>query len=389
MMERAVLSVCLVLAVLCGGRVCGQTADAVGAASSSVVWEGVRIDRDIAYGPRGDAPGEGNGRAHRSGQFFDFLVDAGTPPRTDAPVYVNLHGGAWCQPFDKDGESLAFFKLLVARGFVVVNANYQLQNDVTASGTMPPRRPHATFHDMLRDLDDLGTFLVRDFLPRHGVKARSCALGGWSAGAHLALLYAYDQDHPGARSQQVATLPLQQPVLLPEQQTTTLSGRFPLRHDLRVGFAVDVVGPVDLADDDFIAPLLGRRAPFGTWWDAAATDRLLTLLGWLVDDDLRGRRARGDEDGMRAVLARFSPTRLVTPRTVPTILAYCRRFPFAGTDGCVPTSAYYGLRERLETAGVPVAGDIRTFRSHGRLGEGYTVWLADQIAAFARRGYLK
>ncbi len=381
MMERAALSVCLVLAVLCGGRVCGQTVDAVKETSPSVVWEGVRIVRDIAYGPRGDAPGEGEGRAHRSGQFFDFLVDAGAPPRADAPVYVNLHGGAWCQPFDKDGESLAFFKLLVARGFVVVNANYQLQNDVTASGDLPPRRPHATFHEMLRDLDDLGTFLVRDFLPRRGVRARSCALGGWSAGAYLALLYAYDQDHPGVlgvpRSQQVATLPL--------QRTTP----FPLRHDLRVGFAVDVVGPVDLADDDFIAPLLGRRAPFGTWWDAAAADRLVTLLGWLVDDDLRGRRARGDVDGMRAVLARFSPTRLVTPRTVPTILAYCRLFPFAGTDGCVPTSAYYGLRERLEAAGVPVSGDIRAFRSHGRLGEGYTVWLADQIAAFARRGYLK
>lgn len=354
MMERAaLLTTCLALAVLCGGRACGQAAS-----SPSVVWEGVRMDRDIAYGPRGDAPGEGNGRAHRSGQFFDFLSDAASPPRADAPVYVNLHGGAWCQPFDKDGESLAFFKLLVAHGFVVVNANYQLQNDVTAPGALPPRRPRATFRDMLRDLDDLGTFLVRDFLPRRGLTARACALGGWSAGAHLALLYAYDEG-------------------------------LPLRHDLRVGFAVGVAGPVDLADDDFVAPLLGRRAPLGTWLDAAAADRLVTLLGWLADDDLRGRRARGDEDGLRAVLARFSPSRLVTPRTVPTILAYSRRFPFAGTDGCVPTSAYDGLRERLEAAGVPVVGDIRAFRSHGRLGAAYTRWLADQIAAFARRGYLK
>ena len=347
-MRRAVLFAALAFAACAGAR--GQ--------AKAPAQEGLCVVRDVAYGPRGDAPGEGGARAHRSGQFFDVLSDARAA--VDAPVYVHLHGGAWCQPFDKDGESLAFFRRLVARGFVVVNANYQLQNDVTAPGAPPPRRARATFRDMLRDVDDLGAFLARDFLPRRGLAPRACALGGVSAGGHLALLYAYDQGNPSARGAR-------------------------LRHALRVDVAVAVAAPADLAGEAFVAPLFGRRAPFGTRLDAAGAARLLTLLGWLADEDLPGMRARGDEAGVRAALARFSPARLVTPRAVPTVLAYARRFPFAQSDGCVPTRDYDDLRARLERAGVPVAGALRTFRAHGALRAADMEALADQVAAFARR----
>ncbi|MGN0847663.1 MAG: hypothetical protein ACI4RA_09805 [Kiritimatiellia bacterium] len=343
-----------------------------------VVWRDVGIYHDLAYGPRDDAPGEGadygpgvrwhsNGcvfHAHRTGQRFDVFVAAKTGFRPDAPVYVNLHGGAWCQPFDKDGESFAFFKLLVDRGFIVVNANYQLQNDVTDGTRRLTRRPNAAFRDMLRDIDDLGSFLKNDFLPRVGVTAQAYALGGTSAGAHLATLYAYDQDNPA-------------------------SPRLGLRHDFRVGFVVDIVGPVDLAGEDFTEMLLERKLPFGSTFNAWAVDRLVTLLGWLVEDDLRACIEAGDGAGVRRALAAYSPIRLVTPRSVPTILAYCQVYPFAKTDGCVPTSSYHDLCARLKEAGVPYAGDIRTFRPHGQLGTSFTIWLADRIVEFERRGYLK
>ncbi|MGN0852135.1 MAG: hypothetical protein ACI4Q3_02025 [Kiritimatiellia bacterium] len=378
-MKGAVLG-CLVLA---SALAAPSAADASAARAPDrrpdAVWQGVRVYRDLAYGPRGDAPGEGEGytspftgktpdgrpfHTHRTGQFFDLLVGEKDGFRPDAPVYVNLHGGAWCQPFDKDGESLAFFKLLVDRGFIVVNADYQLQNDVTDAARAPERRANAAFRDMLRDIDDLGTFLKTDVLPGLGVNARAYVLGGASAGAHLATLYAYDQDNPAALN-------------------------LGLRHDFRVGFVVDVVGPVDLAGTDFVAPLFGQPPPLGTFFDARTVDRLLTLLGWLVEDDLRARVEAGDVAGVRAALGRYAPINLVTPQSVPTILAYCQLFPFAKTDGCVPTSTYYNFRGKLRKAGVPHAGDIRTFHAHGQLRAGFTVWLADRIAEFARRGYLK
>lgn len=343
------------------------------------VWQGIRIYRDIAYGPRGDAPGEGEGykspitgkhpdgrsfHTHRTGQFFDLLVGEKAGFRPDAPVYVNLHGGAWCQPSDKDGESFEYFKMLVDRGFIVVNADYQLQNDVTDGNRKLERRPNAAFSDMLRDIDDLGTFLKNDFLPKVGVKAQKFAIGGGSAGAHLVTLYAYDQDNPAVLN-------------------------LGLRHDFRVGFVVDCVGPVDLASKEFAAPFLEHKLPLGTIFNEWAVDRLVTLLGWLVEDDLRARIEKGDLDGVRKALAKYSPIYLVTPKTVPTILAYCQIFPFAKTDGCVPTSSYYDLCSRLKAAGVPYAGDIRTFRPHGWLRTGFTIWMADRVAEFEKKGYLK
>jgi len=341
------------------------------------VWNGLHVCRDIAYGPRGDAKGEGVGykspathklpdghicHSHRTGQFFDMVFpEKGI--RSDMPVYVNLHGGAWCQPYDKDGESYELFKMLVDRGFMVINANYQLQNDITDGNRPVVRRPNATFLDMTRDIDTLMTFLKTDFLPRVGVRAEKVALGGGSAGAHLTALYAYDQDNPSVLKAN-------------------------LRHELRVGFLVDVVGPCDLAGHDFTDPFLEKNLPFGSMFNEWSADRLLTVLGWLVDDDLRARIKRNDIEGARAVLRRFSPVEQVCAKSVPTILAYCQLFPFASSDGCVPVSTYYDLRARLEKNGVPCEGDIRTFRPHGWLRSNFLEWMADRMADFVKKGYL-
>ena len=348
---------CLLVSVLLSADA-AERPPAVGGKSPDV-WEGVLYYRDFAYGPRKDAPGEGEGYAgplaghdacgriynsHRSGQSFDLMVDA-RGVRSDAPVYLNIHGGAWSCACDKDGENLRFLRRLALKGFAVVSMNYQLQTDVLTGGAETKRREKATFADMLADVDAMVSHLKREFLPGLGVRADRFAIGGSSAGAHLALLYAYDQDNP-------------KPLGLG------------LRHDLRVGFAVDIVGPTDLAD-------------VGT-----ADRRLVTLMGWLVDDDLAARQARGDVDGCRARLARHSPAHLVTQGSVPTILAYCRLKPDAETDGCVPVSAYHTMTNRLRTAGVPYAGDLRSGLRHGWLGAPYEEWLADRIGDYAAR-YLR
>ena len=342
---------------------------------SAETWEGIHIYRDFAYGPRPDAPGEGEGyessitghdpggriyHSHRSGQFFDFIFDATREIRPDAPVYVNVHGGGWCSPADKDGESMWFLRRLAKRGFLVVNMNYQMQPNIFDERVKMERRENATFLDMIRDIDTLATYLKRDFLPRVGVEPKKFAIGGGSAGAYLSLLYAYDQDNPAVLEAK-------------------------LRHEYRVGFAVDVVGPVDLTSPGMLAMAVGGKVPKGGMLSKSLIDRFATLVCWLVDDDVKGRVARGDLEGAKSILRKFSPTWLATPSSVPTILAYCRLHPFSDTDGMVPVDCYEGLMRRLDELGVPHVGEIRSWRVHGWLRDGYEDWLADQAQAFAQR----
>lgn len=336
------------------------------------LWQGISIYRDLRYGPRDDAPGEGKGyqspitgktadgrvyHTHRSGQFCDLLV-AERGPAPDAPVYVNLHGGAWCQPSDKDGESMTYLKRYVDKGFVVINADYMLQADALDGSRPLACRTNATFVAMLRDIDTLASWLKSELLPQIGVAATKFAIGGGSAGGHLATLYGYDQANPSHL-------------------------RAGLRHDLRVGFVVDVVGPTDLASDDFSKPFLEKKYPPFSLFNDWSVERLQILLGWLTEDDLRARIKKGDLDGARAILARYSPNRMVVKGTPPTILAYCRTFPWSDSDGCVPTSSCFDLMAKLKAADVPHRGDVRSWRLHGWLRDGFEQWVVDQAADFA------
>jgi len=338
------------------------------------VWHGVAIYRDLRYGSRDDAPGEGKGyqspisgqtpdgrvyHTHRSGQYCDLLVSERGFAR-DAPVYVNLHGGAWCQPSDKDGESLSYLKRYVDKGFVVINANYMLQMDVLDVSRPLTCRTNATFIAMLHDIDALASWLKAELLPEIDVAAAKFAIGGGSAGGHLATLYGYDQANPDHL-------------------------RAGLRHDLQVGFVVDVVGPTDLASNDFCKPFLEKDYPLFSLFNDWSVERLQILLGWLTEDDLRARIKRGDLDGARAVLARYSPNRMVVNGTPPTILAYCRTFPWSDSDGCVPTSSYFDLMEKLKSAGVPHKGDVRSWRLHGWLRDGFEQWVVDCAKEFAAK----
>ena len=365
----------LAVALAVSGASAGVSADAIMGRKPNATWEGVHIYRNFSYGPRLDAPGEGEGykspmtgrhpegwpfHSHRSGQFFDLIIAQEREIDPKMPVFVNLHGGAWCQPFDKDGEDLHYLAQLARKGFLVVNMDYQLQSDILTWQTQVVKRENATWVDMLRDIDAMAAFLKKDFLPKLGILPTKFALGGGSAGAHLSLLYAFDQDN-------------------------ALILNAGLRHEYRVGFVVDIVGPADLSSDDFLGPFLTKKYPWGSIFNEWSGDRCATLLGWLANDDVRARIAKGDLIGAREVLRKSSPLYYVTPRSVPCILAYCQIYPFSSTDGCVPTSSYYDLKRALELAGVPHVGDIRTFRLHGWLRRGYLNWVVDHSVEFADR----
>ena len=333
----------------------------------------MHVYRDFAYGPRGDLKGEGDKypvwrdhrgapyHTHRSGQLFDvYLPDAPDKVRPDAPVLLYLHGGAWCMRWDKDAEGYQMIKLLCERGFVVCSMDYQLQNDVITDARATCR-PNATFADMLRDVDLMVSHL-KAFLPSLGIGATKIAIGGGSAGAHLSALYACDQANPGVLS-------------------------LGLRHDVPIGFVLDVVGPVNLMSDGM------RTAAFEATAEFAKTGkvpdgmeaRFVTLLGWLAGTNVY---ADAREKGQKAVLStlhKWSPIALVTPETPPFVLAYNKLHPFSGTDGMVETSNCTDMEGALRRVGVESASRFCWFRFHGQFNDRQLDWIAETCADYARR----
>ena len=155
------------------------------AADKPETWRGCKIYRDVRYGPRPDEKGK------RSGQFLDLIMPEGGV-KADSPVYVHIHGGSWCQQYNKDDENLYLLTSIARSGWLVVNANYNLADEREAA----TGKSGVTFDDMLSDIDAVLAFLRDRALPELGIEARGVALGGCSAGAQLALVAAARGGHP-------------------------------------------------------------------------------------------------------------------------------------------------------------------------------------------------
>lgn len=335
--------------------------------TESALGKTVRLFRDLAYSTRGDAPDEGAGYTgkgygrHRSGTFFDARFDealfASETARAEMPTFVYLHGGSWSQPFDKDVSSHELLRRVAASGYFTLSMDYQLQNDVFAHPDAAPRKS-ATFADMLADIDDMLTYL-RSELPKLGLPADRIVLGGESAGGHLAMCYAWDQDGDGIPG-------------------------LSLRHDLRVKCVVSIVGPGDLTTSRAFSAMLSPIA-----WFVPPLRRIRTLLGSLVGEDLR----RLSRKKATAAVRKWMPAQLVNPASCPAILAYActdaepRK---RSSDGIIPVADYMNLAARLEQAGVPHEARLFTRTGHGdisaRFGEGQSgAWLVETLAKFKVR----
>ena len=124
--------------------------------------------RDIRYAP-------GAGRRH--------LLDVYRPVAgcRDAPVLLQIHGGAWVIG-DKRQQALPLMMHLAARGWVCVAANYRLS-------------PKATFPDHLVDVKRALRWL-REHVAEFGGDPDFLAITGGSAGGHLSALAALTPGDP-------------------------------------------------------------------------------------------------------------------------------------------------------------------------------------------------
>jgi acetyl esterase/lipase len=104
---------------------------------------------------------------------LDIIYIPGDEPKR---LVLLIHGGSWVAG---DKQDVAFFsEPLIEAGYVYVSMNYRLM--------LTP----ATFNDMLNDIQTAILFLYLN-ASAYGIQRDAMAIGGVSAGAHLAMLYAY------------------------------------------------------------------------------------------------------------------------------------------------------------------------------------------------------
>lgn len=294
-------------------------------------YPGVRVRKDMPYGARRMLPTEGfasrnaflatnewgfvqNG--HCTGQDYDLYLPAG--PQTNLPVLVYIHGGGWCQPFDKTDHE-EFFELIANDGWAVFAPDYIMQPDLITDPSETPR-PGATMAAQLRDID-LMMKEVRRVSAACGFDVSHLVLAGESAGAHLASLYASD-----AVSPEVLGLSLEHPL------------------DIRRLF--NIVGFIDFTDTN-ACPCATRA--FGPRW----TPDL--YRSWL--------RAITGTEATEEDLSRYSPARHIVSGLPPHLISYSCRAD-AQDDGIVPVSMYVTLTNSLKRAGVPFAARLFPGTSH-------------------------
>lgn len=134
-------------------------------------WAGrrYRSARDVSYGQHGGA------------NTLDVWRRPDLPTTGRAPVFVQIHGGAWSSG-RKEDEARPLMTHLTARGWVCVAVNYRLG---------PHDRWPAQIVDVHRALA-----WVHAHIGDHGGDPGFVAVGGGSAGAHLAALAALTADDP-------------------------------------------------------------------------------------------------------------------------------------------------------------------------------------------------
>ena len=318
---------------------------------------GIRCWHDVAYGPRGDLPDEGEGYkgsyggwqsgmqwrscTHRSGQFLDVYAPS-RAVATNAVVALFLHGGSWSQCFDKDAVLFDLFRPLLEKGAVVGTANYILQTDITFNSSKRGRK-EATFAEMLRDIDAAADRLGA-FARTLGVTEPRLVVLGESAGGHLALLYAYDQDNPSKLG-------------------------LGLKHVPRVAQAVNIVGPTAFTEKEIANSMTWNFLFFKV--RNHMFSRLMRRLVGLPDN--------ASDDDLLPLMAKWSPVDLVCAKSVPTVLAYGKLNKWFSTDGLVPASQFTLLERRLKEVGVPCVSRAFVPANHAEVRGKGGRWIAEQV----------
>ncbi|MDR2740772.1 MAG: alpha/beta hydrolase [Treponema sp.] len=198
------------------------------------------------------------------------LVDISMPDDASEGVILFIHGGIWMYG---GKENCPVFLDTFRDRFIVASMSHRYIDE--------------TIH--INDLEDdvaAAVAYIREFAVQNDADPGKLIIMGHSSGAHLAMLYAYKQQHRAG------------------------GGTSPIP----VAFCVDMAGPADLGDIAFLYNFrkLGWEKFFYQLAEKAAGHRI-------ADGDITGE---GYSESGKEILAAISPLSFVTADSPPTIIVH-------------------------------------------------------------------
>jgi len=218
-------------------------------------------------------------------QKYDIYLPLDYKEMNECKVIFLLHGGAWLS-----GDKNAYFDfdslidyMVTNYDAVVVNMDYRLGGTSTSS---------ASVYDMI---DDITACIesAKNTLSSLSIAATEMAIGGHSAGGHLALLYSYEYLNE-------STIPIK--------------------------FVYSLSGPTDLTDEAYTSMLASWATEFGE-------ENVKKIVMNLTDTS-------SYEEGLSA-FSIVSPINYVTDESIPTLIFH------GNQDEIVPYSNSTSLRDVL------------------------------------------
>lgn len=219
---------------------------------------------DVAYG-------------ESENEKMDVYIPKRAVKRGESGAIIFIHGGSWSGGDKSEGD--AFCRAFASLGYVTATVNYTLYNG-----------ENDNTHTAEAMLDEIDAALVclKELSAERGISITAAATAGYSAGAHLALLYAYSRAD-------TATIP--------------------------IGFTASMVGPADFSEK--------------IWGDTGPS-----LASKLSGVEIT------DSDSRKLAISAASPVAYISERSVPTLLAY------GGRDELVAAANGESVKNKLDVAGV-------------------------------------
>ena len=215
------------------------------------------------------------------GLQYDVFIPKNAKKGADVPLMLFIHGGAWQSGRRQDMAYAC--KYYAKNGCITATLDYSLVSS---------KRPKVTIYTMLDEITRcIGA--LKGELAKRGYRTPKIALGGFSAGGHLALLYSYSR-----------------------------AGESPIP----IAFVCEKVGPSDFGEKAFGRKISAQLVSGGSGKEVMVADL--------------------EKPEVRKLRDSLSPVAFVTGKSVPTIFAY------GGKDNLVKRYHRDVLAEALKKNGV-------------------------------------
>lgn len=218
-------------------------------------------------------------------------------------LFVDIHGGAWIGG-DKSGDDKACENIAANYNYAAMTINYRMFGYPQEGQTVESIAADPNSLDMEDMIDDI-TAAINVAVAKaaeNGSKITNACLVGYSAGGHLAMIYAY---------------------------------KYRAQSPVNIAFCVSYVGPADLTDSKFCI-----NTPEGGIGDETALYLASRLSHTYVTEENFG------DAGIQAALQSVSPL-YYADKAVPTIMAYGMKdvlVPFEGSQRLDAKLTEYGVR---------------------------------------------